>query len=64
MQSKKYKNQKDKLRGHINKFSMTDDMFHLAEAYKLIRQIVEEQGFPLVEFQEYTKRVKKNTDEK
>lgn len=57
-ETKKYKMLKDSLRGAVNKFSMTDDLFHLAEAYKLIKQIVEDQEFPLVEFQEYNKRVK------
>lgn len=47
-----YQERKEAIRKEINQFDLTDNMFFLVKAYKLIAELLKEEKFPIRKFNE------------
>lgn len=52
----------DKLRNLINRYDLNGDLFALAEAEILIKEIIHKEGFPLKAYLKYQRNEKKQQD--
>jgi hypothetical protein len=49
----KYEQQKKKLRNKINKFDLSDDLTHLADADAVTKDILDKEKFPIKKYWEF-----------
>lgn len=50
-----YAKQKKRLARYVNKFTLSDDLFSLAEAFHIVYDILREEKFPMAEYDRFSR---------